>query len=57
MRTPESDRIAAENGAMPCVGCPNDYAPPGEDYCFQCYHAPFGAGWEREMEDRMMGGF
>lgn len=57
MRTPESDRIAAENGAMPCVGCPNDYAPPGEDYCFQCYHAPFGAGWEREMEERMGGGF
>lgn len=56
MRTVESDRDAAENGCLPCAGCPDDYAPPGEDYCFRCYCAPFGPAWEDEAMDRMMGG-
>lgn len=57
MRTPESDRDAAENECLPCVGCDVDYSPPGEEYCSRCYHSPFGPGWEAEMEARQMGGY
>jgi len=56
MRDEQSDKEAAENGAMPCMGCADDYAPPGEDYCFQCFYAPFGPAWQEEQMDRMSGG-
>lgn len=52
MRDAASDRDAAANGCLPCAGCPDDYAPPGEDYCFACYHAPYGPAWQEEQEAR-----
>lgn len=57
MRDERSDRDAADNGCMPCVGCADDYAPPGEEFCFQCFHAPYGPAWEQEQAARFEGGW
>jgi len=56
VRDEKIDRDAAANGWMPCAGCADDYAPPGEDYCSKCFHAPFGPAWEQDQMDRMSGG-
>lgn len=31
----------------PCDGCGEPTSGP--DYCFTCYHEPFGIGWQREL--------
>ena len=36
---------------VPCDLCGQPTNTP--DACFDCYHAPFGVGWEQEMMERM----
>lgn len=37
----------------PCDLCGQETNTP--DACFECYHSPFGVGWQREMEERGAG--
>lgn len=33
-----------------CQECGTRDATPNEAYCFECYHAPWGIGWEQDQQ-------
>lgn len=49
------ERHRACDGPQPCRLCGKETNTP--DACFECYHAPYGVGWEDEMMERMEHGY
>ena len=49
-RLSDWSRFHAGCAEAPCDLCGQPTNTP--DACFDCYHAPFGVGWEREMMER-----